>query len=137
VTRWTVRMVRADGPRVMDGRSEKESQPSRSAPRITDSPHPILGRSATNWCHADGPRRPGGQSTKLLPARNSWPNGLKRRRSRTHDEYEEHQANWLHAVCLRLPGGLSSRCEQTLEQQAESKNANSPPPILPWISQMA
>jgi hypothetical protein len=67
----------ADGPRVTDGRSEKESRPSSSAPRITDGPRPILGWSASNWCRGDGPRRPGGQSAKLLPARNSCPNGSK------------------------------------------------------------
>jgi hypothetical protein len=90
VTGRTVRMVRADGPRVTDGQSEKESRPSSSAPRIMDSPRPVLGRSASNRCLADSLRRPGGRSAKLLSAKNSWPNGSKRRRSRTRDEHEEH-----------------------------------------------
>jgi hypothetical protein len=133
----TVRVVRADGPRVTDGRSEKGSRPSSSAPRIMDSLCPVLRRSASNWCRADGPRRPGGQSAKLLPAKNSWPNGSKRRRSRTRDDHEEPQANWLHADYPRLPDRLSARCEQTWEQQTESKNVSSLPSILPWISQTA
>jgi hypothetical protein len=137
VTGRTVRVVRADGPRVTDGRSEKESRTSNSAPRITDGTRPILGWSTSNWCRADGPRRPGGQSAKLLPARNSWPNRSKRRRSRTCDEHEEHKADWLHADCSHLPSGLSARCKQTREQQADSKDVNSPPLILPWISQTA
>jgi hypothetical protein len=32
---------------------------------------------------------PRGRSAKLQPAKNSWPNGSKRRRSRTCDEHEE------------------------------------------------
>jgi hypothetical protein len=114
-TRRTVRGDRADGPRVTDGQSEKESRPSSSAPQITDSPRPVFGRSASNCCRADGPRRPGGRSAKLLPTRNRWPNGSKRRHSRTRDEHEEPQANWLHAGCPRLPGGLSTRCKQMRE----------------------
>jgi hypothetical protein len=74
VTGWMVCVVRADGPRVTDGQSEKGSRPSCNAPRITNSPRPVLGRSASNQCRADGPRRPGGRSAKLLSARNSWPN---------------------------------------------------------------
>jgi hypothetical protein len=70
-TKRTVRGDRADGLRVTDGRSEKESRPSSSAPQITDNPRPALERSASNRCRTDGPRRPGGQSAKLLPARNS------------------------------------------------------------------
>jgi hypothetical protein len=62
MTEQTVRVVRADGPRVMDAQSEKESRPSSSAPWITDSPYLVLGRSASNWCRADSPQTPGGQS---------------------------------------------------------------------------
>jgi hypothetical protein len=41
----------------------------------------------------------------------------------------------VHTDCLRLPGGPSARCEQTREQQIESKNESTLPPIHPWISQ--
>jgi hypothetical protein len=90
VTGRTVCVVRADGPRVTDGQFEKESRPSSSAPRITDSLRPILGRSASNRCCADGLQCLGRRSAKLHPTENSWPNGSKRRRSRTRDEHEEH-----------------------------------------------
>jgi hypothetical protein len=67
VTGRTVHVVQADGPRVTDGQSEKESRPSSSAPQITNSLCPVLGRSTSNRYRADGLRRPGGRSVKLLP----------------------------------------------------------------------
>jgi hypothetical protein len=69
---------RADGPRVTDGQSEKGSRPSSSTPQITDSPHPILGRSASNRCRADG------------PPNTSWPKTAGQPdHSRTRDEHKE------------------------------------------------
>jgi hypothetical protein len=56
VTGRTVRVVRADGPRVTNGRSEKGSRPSSSTPRIMDGLCPVLRRSASNRdVQADNP----------------------------------------------------------------------------------
>jgi hypothetical protein len=87
VTGRTVRVVQADGLRVTDGRSENESRTSSSAPQIRDGSRPVQGRSASNRCRADGPRRPGGHSAKLLLAKNSWQNGSKQKCSRTREEH--------------------------------------------------
>jgi hypothetical protein len=93
----------ADGPGGRGGQSARTGRTVRD-PRV-DGPlkateqsaaHPetrmvctLRGLSEGNSCHADGLRPLGGRSAKPLPARNNWPNGSKRRRSRTRDEHEE------------------------------------------------
>jgi hypothetical protein len=81
---------RAESSRPSGGQSIKRNRTTRSAPRNADSPYPTRGLSESNLCRADGLRPPGGRSAKPLPDRNSWPNGLKRERSRTSEEHEEH-----------------------------------------------
>jgi hypothetical protein len=71
------------------GRSVNHNRMTKQAHRNADGPYLIHGWSVSNGCRADGLRRPGGRSAKLQPAKNNWPNGSKRRRSRTHDEHEE------------------------------------------------
>jgi hypothetical protein len=77
----------ADGPQTWGG------QPGGTGPTVrypwADGPYLIHGWSASNWCHADSPRRPGGRSDIHLPAKNSWPTGSKHWRSKTRDEHEE------------------------------------------------
>jgi hypothetical protein len=85
----TVREPGADGPLPTGGRSANRNRMTKRALQHADGPCLVHGQSASNWCCADGPRRPGRRSAKLQPAKNSWPNGSKRRRSRTHDEHEE------------------------------------------------
>jgi hypothetical protein len=97
ITGRTVRDHWADGPQPTGGRSVNHNRTSRQAPKHADGLYLVHGRSASNWCRADGPRRPGGQSAKHLPAKNSWPTGLKQRRSRTHNELEEHLDELHHA----------------------------------------
>jgi hypothetical protein len=86
----TVRDPGVDGPRLPGGRSVKHNRMTRRALKHADGPYLIHGRSVSNWCCADGPRRPGGRSAKYLSAKNSWPTGSKRKRSRMRDEHEEH-----------------------------------------------
>jgi hypothetical protein len=97
--RWTVR----------GGRSEKANRTSGSTPWKTYGLHLVLGRSASNSCRADGPRRLGGRSAKPLPAKNSWPNGSKRKRSRTRDEHEEQLAELFLADSPHGDRGRSAR----------------------------
>jgi hypothetical protein len=99
----TVREPGADGPLPTGGRSNKHNRTTKQAHQKADGPYLVLRRSASNWCRVDGPRPLGGRSgphadgpvplrgrsDKPLLARNSWPNGSKRRRSRTRDEHEE------------------------------------------------
>jgi hypothetical protein len=75
-----------DSPRPTSGRSVKRNRTTGSAPRNSDGPYPTRGLSEGNSCRADGPRPLSGRSAKPLTARKSWPNGSKRRRSRTRDE---------------------------------------------------
>jgi hypothetical protein len=67
------------------------------------------GQSASNSCHADSPRRPGGRSTKHPPVKSNWPTGSKPKHSRTRDEHEEHLDELLHADSPRTPRGRSAR----------------------------
>jgi hypothetical protein len=86
----TVRGYHADGPRPTADSPLNTNRTTQPAPRRADGPYHVLGRSASNSCCADSPRRPGGRSAKQLPTKNRWPTGSKRRRSRTREEHEEH-----------------------------------------------
>jgi hypothetical protein len=68
---------RADGPLPTGGRSVNCNRTTRCALQHTNGLNLVHGRSASKWCGVDGPRRPGGRSTKHLPAKNSWPTGSK------------------------------------------------------------
>jgi hypothetical protein len=105
----TVRGHRADGPLPTGGRSVNHNRMTKQAHWITDGPYPILGRSASNWCRADSPRRPGGRSAKHLPAKNSWLAGSKQKRSRMRDEHEEHLDELHHADSPPATRGRPSR----------------------------
>jgi hypothetical protein len=100
---------RADGPQPTGGRSVNPNRTSRQVPKHTDGPYLVHGRSAINWCRADGTRRPGGRSAKHLPAKNSWPTRSKHRRSRTCDEHEEHLDELLHTDSPLATRGRSAR----------------------------
>jgi hypothetical protein len=128
---------RADSPLPTGGRSVSFNKRTRRALQHAYGPYLVHGQSASNWCRADGPRRPGGWSTKHLPAKNSWPTGSKHWRSITHDEHEEPYSNRLRADGPHLPSRQSARCEHAREQQPERKPASTSAPILPWISQTA
>jgi hypothetical protein len=58
----TVRGQRGDGPLPTGGRSVNHNRTTKQAHRNADGPYLVLGRSASNWCRADSPRSPGGQS---------------------------------------------------------------------------
>jgi hypothetical protein len=107
----TVRGHLVDCPRSPRGRSAtygglsvKHEQNDPTRPCHADGLYHVLGRSASNSCHADSPRRPGGRSAKHLPTKNRWPTGSKQRRSRTREEHEEHLGQ-------RARRGQSTRCE--------------------------
>jgi hypothetical protein len=106
---WTVCGHRADGPQPTGGRSVNTNRTSRQAPKHADGPYLVHGRFASNWCRADGPRRPDGRSAKHLPAKNSWPTRLKQRRSRTRDELEEQLDELHHTDSPPATRGRSAR----------------------------
>jgi hypothetical protein len=136
VTWRTVRGHRADGLRpTADGplNTDRTTQP---APLHADGLCHVLGRSASNSCRADCPRRPGGLSAKPLSTKSYWPTRSKRRRSRSCEEHEEHLDKTLHADCPHPPHGRSARCKQAREQQPENQLESTLPPILPRVSQM-
>jgi hypothetical protein len=78
-----VRKPGADGPQPTGRRSVNCNRTTRRARQHADGRYLFHGRSASNWCHADSLRRPGGLSTKHLPTKNNWPTGSKHRSSRT------------------------------------------------------
>jgi hypothetical protein len=105
----TVRGHRADGQRPMADCPLNTNRTTQPAPRHTDGLYHVIGRSASNSCCADIPRRPGGRSTKHLPTKNRWPTGLKRRRSRTHEEHKEHLGQ-------KAPRGQSAPTTRTVRE---------------------
>jgi hypothetical protein len=106
---WTVRGRRADGPRPTTDCPLNTNKMTQPAPRHADGPYHILGRSASNSCRADSPRRLGGRSAKHPPVKSNWPTGSKPKRSRTRDEHEQHLDEQLHADSPQAPRGRSSR----------------------------
>jgi hypothetical protein len=104
-----VRGHRPDGPLPTGRRSVNHNRTTKQAHRNADYPYLILGRSASNLCRTDSSRRPGGRSAKHLPAKNSWPTGSKRKRSRMRDKHEEHLDELHHADSLLATRGRSSR----------------------------
>jgi hypothetical protein len=131
-SRRTVRGPRADGPCHMAEGPLNANRTTQPAPPHADGPYHVLERSASNSCRADCLRRPGGLSAKPLSTKSYWPTGSKRRRSRTHEEHEEHLGQ-------NAPRGLSAPSSRTVrhvrKQQPESQLESTLPPILPWISQ--
>jgi hypothetical protein len=128
----TVRGHRADGSRHTADGPLNTNFTTQPAPPHADGPYHVLGRSASNSCHADCLRRPGELSAKPLSTKSHWPTGSKRRRSRTREEHEEHLGQ-------KSPHGLSAPSSRTVrqvrKQQLESQLESTLPPILPWISQ--
>jgi hypothetical protein len=141
--RRTVRGHLAYCPRSPRGRSathgglsvkHKQNDPTgtsthrRSIPRLRTVREQLVsrGQSATS-----------GWTVRQTPhTKSRWPTGSKRRRSRTHEEHEEHLGQ-------KAPRGQSApttrtvrKVQQTREQQPESQLESTLPPILPWISQM-
>jgi hypothetical protein len=99
----TVREAGVDGPRGQGGQSVKRNRTTSSAPQNADGPYPTRGLSESNLCRADGLRPLDRRSAKPLPVRNNWPNGLKRERSRTSKEHEEHLTNFTSRTVCLLP----------------------------------
>jgi hypothetical protein len=60
--RRTVHEAGADGLRPSSGQSEKCNRTSSTTPQKMDGSRLVPGRAASNRCHADSPRSPGGQS---------------------------------------------------------------------------
>jgi hypothetical protein len=109
-TPWrTVRDPGADGPLPTGGRSVNHNRTTKQAHRNANGLYLVLGRTASNWCHAVNPRRPGGWSAKHLPAKHSWPTGSKRKRSRTRHEHEEHMDELHHTDSPSTTRGRSAR----------------------------
>jgi hypothetical protein len=136
----TVRGHHANGPRHTADCPLNTNRTTQPAPCHADGPYHVLGRSASNSCRAESPRRPGGRSAKHLPTKNRWPTGSKRRRSRTREEHLGQKGSTRtvrthHADSPHPPRGQSVRCERTRDQQPESQLESTLPPILPWISQ--
>jgi hypothetical protein len=82
---------------------------TQPAPQHADGPYHVLGRSASNSCRADSPRRPGGRSAKHPPIKSNWPTRSKQKRSRTRNEHKEHLDELLHADSPRAPRERSAR----------------------------
>jgi hypothetical protein len=105
----TVRDRHADRPHHTADGPLNTNRMTQPAPRHTDGPYHVLGRSASNLCRADSPRRPGGRSAKHPPVKNARPTGSKPKRSRTRDEHEEHLDEPLHVDSLQAPRERSAR----------------------------
>jgi hypothetical protein len=120
----TVRGHHADGPRPTGDYPLNTNRTTQLAPRHADGPYHVLGRSASNSCRADSPRRPGGRSAKNPPVKSNLPTGSKPKRSRTHDEHEEHLDELLHVDSPRAPHGRSAR------RWNSSPNLKAKPPKL-------
>jgi hypothetical protein len=130
-TRRTVRKAGADSPRGGGGQSTR----SRRTVWKSQQNHQCCtlknGRSTSNSCRADGPRCPSGRFAKPLPAKYYWPNGSKRKRSRTRDEHEERPAEpCLVTVCTMTadspPSTQTAKRARALEGQHHLPFAWSP-----------
>jgi hypothetical protein len=98
--------LKVDGPQPSSGRSVIRNRSTGSAPRTADGLCPVLGRSASNWCHADGLWWPGGQSAQPL-ATKLWHLGRSMRelaRSiRTRQELTPHGQSAGYGQTVRQP----------------------------------
>jgi hypothetical protein len=119
----------ADGPRPTADGPLITNRTTQPAPPHADGPYHVFGRSASNSCRVDCPRRSGRLSAKPLSTKSHWPTRSKQRRSRTREEHEEHLGKTLHADCPHPPCGRSARCKLARGQQPENQLESTLPPI--------
>jgi hypothetical protein len=130
VPRRTIRKEQAHSLRGHGGQSKNETRTTSTAPRNTDGPYPTLGRSASNLCHADSPRVPGGRPANTVQQNTTRPT------DRTTN-VQEQAMNWTNTWLCALSMPTRRIVRQVRTEQLEPKNEKLTPHIHPWISQTA
>jgi hypothetical protein len=132
----TVRGHWADGVLPMGGWSVNRNRTTRCTLQHTDGPYLVHRWSASNWCRADGPRRPGGRSAKLQ--------STKQLAKQIEMKTLKNTRRTRRTLGQLAPRGLSALTRRTFRQvrtgagtATREQTREHPTTILPWISQTA